>query len=128
MSDATADANGNGMPDVWEIQYFGAVTNITAQTDSDGDGLSDYHEYLSGTDPRDPRSCLAIQAALSPQGPTLRWYSITGAVYNVYRATNLQSPASFTLLAPGLTATPPINVFTDQSATGRVYFYNLQKP
>lgn len=128
MPGATTDSNGNGIPDVWEIQYFGTVTNVTTQTDSDGDGLSDYHEYLSGTHPRDPNSCLAIEAAISAQGPTLRWYSITGAVYNVYRATDLQSPSSFTLLAPGLTATPPINVFTDHNATGQVYFYNLQKP
>jgi hypothetical protein len=37
-------------PDSWQIQYFGA-TGQDPNADPDGDGLSNYQEYLLGTDP-----------------------------------------------------------------------------
>jgi hypothetical protein len=43
------------LPDGWEIQYFGSVliSSGGADEDFDGDGLTDYYEYLSSTDPTD---------------------------------------------------------------------------
>jgi hypothetical protein len=47
------DGNGDGLPDAWQIQYFGSVNAPNAQpaADPDGDGLSNLEEYLLGTDP-----------------------------------------------------------------------------
>ena len=48
--DEFVDADGDGMADVWEIQYFGSLArNGTGYFDSDG--LSDLAEYEAGTDP-----------------------------------------------------------------------------
>jgi len=116
------DSNQNGIPDEWEIRFFGSVTNISAATDADGDGLNDYYEYLSGTDPRDPFSCVALEVVPSTQ-PSFRWYSAANAVYDVYRATRLDG--LFVPLATNLPASPPQNTYTDFSATGRVYFYRV---
>jgi len=44
------DSDGDGMPDAWEVQYFGSLTQ-DAFSDFDGDGISDLDEYLNGTDP-----------------------------------------------------------------------------
>ena len=44
------DSNGNGLPDAWELAYFGNL-NQTAGGDFDGDGISNQDEYLNGTDP-----------------------------------------------------------------------------
>ncbi|WP_309399388.1 FG-GAP repeat protein [Cerasicoccus maritimus] len=48
--DAT-DADGDTIPDGWEIVHLGAITNSDGALDSDGDGKSDYDEFLSGNDP-----------------------------------------------------------------------------
>ena len=44
------DANGNGIPDGWEMQYFGNL-NQTALGDFDKDGVDNLDEYLEGTNP-----------------------------------------------------------------------------
>jgi Concanavalin A-like lectin/glucanases superfamily/Bacterial TSP3 repeat len=46
------DMNRNGLPDSWEMQYFGNL-NQTTNGDYDGDGISNLQEYLNGTDPTD---------------------------------------------------------------------------
>jgi hypothetical protein len=47
---AGSDADGNGLPDAWETQHFGA-TGASSSADLDGDGPSHLMEYLAGTDP-----------------------------------------------------------------------------
>jgi hypothetical protein len=47
------------MPDTWELQYDLDPQNAGgASLDVDSDGLTNYAEYLSGTDRRDPHSAL----------------------------------------------------------------------
>src|ERR1035438_5193801 len=50
-----ADSNGNGIPDWWEMQYFGNL-NQTAIGDFDGDGVSNLDEYREGTNPANATS------------------------------------------------------------------------
>ena len=46
------DTEGDGLPDWWEMYYFGHRTDfINLWQDSDGDGATDYAEYLANTDP-----------------------------------------------------------------------------
>ena len=59
---STFDGNGNGLPDAWELKYFGNL-NQTASGDFDGDGISNLDEYQSGSDPRDPHSFLRSAGA-----------------------------------------------------------------
>lgn len=45
--------DGTGMSDGWEILYFGH-TGIDPNADPDGDGLTNYQEYMGGTNPLVP--------------------------------------------------------------------------
>ena len=43
----------DNLPDAWEIQYFGGINAVNGgeADDFDGDGISNYDEWLAGTDP-----------------------------------------------------------------------------
>jgi hypothetical protein len=47
------DRNGNGLPDSWELQYFGLLNapNNGANDDPDGDGFTNLQEYRAGINP-----------------------------------------------------------------------------
>jgi len=48
------DEDYDGLPDWWEILFFG--DDIDPMEDTDGDGLNNLYEYLSDTNPRTPDS------------------------------------------------------------------------
>jgi Glycosyl hydrolases family 28/Bacterial TSP3 repeat len=53
------DSDGDGLPDDWEQQYFGSATGADPNADTDGDGVSNYAEFVAGTNPLDPSDHLA---------------------------------------------------------------------
>lgn len=92
-----ADSNANGLPDFWELYYFGGlnVAKGGPNEDYDGDGLSNLYEYLTGTDPTDPNS-----------GFHLRIARVGG-----------QTVVRFPAYAAGTALTPGRRFFTLQTAT-----------
>lgn len=46
------DSDGDGLPDSWEIEYFGDLSHGPDE-DFDGDGYTNLEEYEAGTDPTD---------------------------------------------------------------------------
>ena len=58
QSDPNLDQDTDGLPDAWEIQYYGAINKVDADSDTDGDGASSSFELLSHTDPTDILSVL----------------------------------------------------------------------
>ncbi len=60
-----ADADGDGLPDAWEIQHFGDTASQDGGGDADRDGATNLQEYLAGSDPMDPAS-VPGGAAASP--------------------------------------------------------------
>jgi len=45
------DTDADGLDDNWEMQYFGDITTANASSDYNGDSVSDYQQYLDGTNP-----------------------------------------------------------------------------
>lgn len=46
-----ADADNDGLPDIWEKTFVGNLTSMNQYTDTDGDGLLDIAEFQLGTKP-----------------------------------------------------------------------------
>ncbi len=89
------DSNGNGLPDSWELEYFGNL-NQTAQGDYDGDGVSNLQEFLDGTNPTNAASAL-YRISLVNDG---------GTVVIVPNQTAYTNGQSVTLTAIGSDALP----------------------
>jgi Divergent InlB B-repeat domain len=73
------DANNNGIPDWWEMKYFGNLNQL-ALGDYDGDGVDNLHEYLEGTDPTNRQSFNPRLNVLAARGtvsafPSLPYYT-----------------------------------------------------
>jgi hypothetical protein len=53
IADLTGDANNDGLPDAWQIQYFGSATNPNAAPNATpaGDGVPNWLKYALGLDP-----------------------------------------------------------------------------
>lgn len=86
----TTDTDGDGMPDAWEYQYFGGLTNADPNADSDGDGQLNWAHYISGTDPTNPASFFRLEYAGSDSSFTLRLNSVSNRVYTIQQATDLE--------------------------------------
>lgn len=65
------DTDNDGLPNGWELAYDLDPNNPgDADIDSDGDGMTNLQEYLSGTHPRQPNEPPALQIARQPMNQT----------------------------------------------------------
>ena len=116
------DSDGNGLVDEWEIRYFGHL-GVAPNADPDQDGMSNLAEMKAGTDPNNSQSFFAFTEILSlpPGAVRIGWSSVAGKVYTLQRS--MQILTGFTDLKTGILATPPLNLYTDSSASGGSSFY-----
>ena len=98
LSDRSSSTYNDGIPDSWRLRYFGTVKNLLSQAsaDADGDGATNWQEYIAGTDPADPTSVLRASidqpAAQQSRDYVIRWPSVTGKSYLIERSTSLYGP------------------------------------
>jgi hypothetical protein len=81
------DADQDRMPYWYESHYGLDPANDDQETDADGDGLTNYEEYLAGTHPLNPDSVLKI-IQIQKSGPdpplgsvTVTWEGVRGKIY-----------------------------------------------
>jgi hypothetical protein len=121
------DANHNGISDAWEQYYFGAVvTNRTQTTDTDHDGMSDFAEFIAGTDPTNAASRFYFNSVAGPSNglATMQWTTITNRLYQVSTSTNLKS---WSAISGWIQASNnPAMTYTATNATRGSHFYRVQ--
>jgi subtilisin family serine protease len=108
------DTDTNGLPDWWELQYFGHLTGSDPNADADHDGLSNLAEWLAGTNPTNASSVLRLTAipTNNPNAYVVRWPSVAGKYYRLERATNLLTGFN-SVVQTNIAATAPTNTATD---------------
>ena len=101
----TSDDDHDNLPAYWEIQYFGGPTNATGQADSDGDGVTDYSEYVALSVPTNRDSVFAVTDAAfwsAPAGTAaaVSFTSHYARIYQMQFTTNLAAPTVWSNLPP----------------------------
>lgn len=115
----------DGLPIAWLLQNFG-TTNVDANADPDGDGMSNLQEYLAGTNPNDSNSVLRItHIARDPvlHNSTLNWLSVSTRAYAVQSNSPLSSGPWIDVNVLGLGAN---NLTFFDNSTNGMDFYRVR--
>lgn len=81
----SVDVDADALPDDWEIAQFASLAASSGTNDTDGDGSSDYAEWIAGTCPTQTVSVLRmVDVATAGTGSVaVGWTSVTGRCYTV---------------------------------------------
>lgn len=120
------DANHDGMADAWEVANFGSL-NVDPNADPDHDGMSNYAEFIAGTNPNNPDSVLRF-TDVEPQGGgiLLNWQGTTNVTYYLQRSENLGASAVWRDISTNRLSNSGIGAFTDLTASNSVNFYRIR--
>ena len=110
----TVDTDNNGLPDWWELQYFGHLTGTDPIADPDHDGMNNLAEWTAGTNPTNVASVLRLTlvSATNANNIVVSWPSVAGKNYWLQRSTNLLTGFN-SVVGTNIAATAPTNVLTD---------------
>ncbi len=120
------DTDGNGLPDWWELEYFGHLTGTDPNADPDHDGMNNLAEWIAGTNPTNAASCLraSVVSATNSNDVVVNWSSVAGKNYWLERSTNLLT--GFSAISTNIIATAPTNTATDTAILpGNARFYRV---
>jgi subtilisin family serine protease len=125
------DTDNNGLPDWWELQYFGHLTGTDPNADPDHDGMNNLAECIAGTNPTNAASVLRLTlvSATNANNIVVSWPSVAGKNYWLQRSTNLLTGFN-SVVGTNIAATAPTNVLTDTAVlpgTTRYYRAGVQQ-
>gem|GEM_PF-6649955 len=120
------DTDGDGLPDDWEQQYFGSTTGGNPNVDSDGDGVSNYAEFVAGTSPLDPNARLTpVSITSDATTVTLTFRTVTGKRYQLEYSDDIAAP-TWTNLGNVVAADSDSLVLTDAPGSSTQRYYRLR--
>ena len=130
---ASADSNGDGIPDGWARQYgFSPLDSNVGGGNADGDDHSNYEEYIADTNPTNALSVFRIAAISNVPPVTVYFPSSSNRRYTLSYATNLESAVAWSNVAgqvdvPGNGALRSL-VDTDSAPAQKFYRVEVKTP
>jgi len=118
---ANTDSDGDSLTDAQEL----ALNTNPLRIDSDADGMPDGDEVFAGTSPTDPSSLLRmLDGMMGDAGFVVRWSSVTGRLYYLDRSTNLLNMPRFTKVHSNIVGQINTTAHTDTTAkvTGSCFY------
>lgn len=119
----------SNVPQWWLAQYnqTNGGFNAAALLDPDGDGLPNWSEYVTGTDPTNAASTLAFTNSTAVSGGLMQyvWNTVTGRTYAVESCTNLAA-ALWTNTAGPFAGNDRALVWTNTPSGATQLFYRVR--
>jgi hypothetical protein len=121
VANFVADSDHDGLPDDWELAYFGSLT-ATPDGDPDADGRSNLEEYWNGTNPVVADILRIENVERTSTTGLLTVSNNTGTRYNVERTIAL--PGNWATIG----TTQFVNSYTSSLPAGDQAFWRLRQP
>ncbi len=122
----------DSISDEWKKAFFGSADSPLAApgADPDEDGLSNWKEYLAGTDPADADSHLHLRVPVQTSNNgrrqlALRWLSAPGKSY-LLESTSDVIHGPWTVVASGVRGDGFMKEFQDSNLSGTVRYYRVR--
>lgn len=115
------DSDGDGLPDSWELAYFGNLSE-TAAGDPDDDGRTNWQEFQDGTNPTVADILRIESLELVNNQSVLTISNNTGTRFSIQDAITI--PGTWTTLA----TTQYLNTYTSALPSTSTGFWRLQQP
>jgi len=125
-----ADANRNGIADAWEMFYFGNISsNRTDQTDTLGNGMSDYAKFIAGLNPTNPASLLQLTPTVVSNATAIEldWDTFPAHAYQIVGSPSVTN-GNWTPLTGWIQATSGAESYTLPSTNQMRFFRVLVEP
>lgn len=121
------DVDGDGMPDLWELQNGLNVFLADGTGDADADGFSNFAEWVAGTNPHSAASVLKLAATTSGGGVVqLGFQAMAGRSYTLLAAPQADAEVWFSVTNLTAVATNRNILLTQPTSGGQ--FYRLVTP
>ncbi len=134
-SRAIIDTVGNAISDDWELAHFGYI-GIDPHADADGSGMTNWEEFLAGTDPHDSNSVLRIESIkqTAQNQIAIRWNSrqtdtVPMRYYRILKADDPHStsPIDWNAIAKDLAPDGDETLYEDTSETSdTTHWYRIE--
>ena len=128
---AGEDSDLDGIPDSWETTYGLDVSSSNAHTDSDGDGFSDFAEYVSGTSPIDRDDHFSHTGAYHNDQFALQFETKAGRTYTLSVSADLSQWHEWTIVSGddqehALEFNASSHNISELSANSGSYFFKIE--